>query len=225
MTLLHFLAPLLLFLSGSTAALKLTFLAPPQFPSTAFSTSTTATLLTAHKPPITAPIQRTNGFTFRNVSSLADPSPATDTSETSGLRTAGTAGQRGRAEQYLLQINCPDWTFALYRVDVVREGDGEENVRVEVYRTFLGNNWNEKGELKGRFVGGKVVSGAGGEGGEGKGNGNGKDEMTGEKELKVELEVLGRREYYTARERCKLFFDFLWISFLRLAVRCLMMLG
>ncbi len=85
-----------------------------------------------------------------------------------------------------------------------KTGDGEEHVRVEVYRTFLGNNWNEKGELKGRFVGGKVVGVAGGD--DGDGNGDGQETMAGEKELKVELEVLGRREYYTARERCKFSF-------------------
>ncbi len=235
MTLLHLLTPLLLLLSASsTAALKLTFLAPPQFPSTAFSTSTTATLLTAHRPPITAQIQRTNGFTFRNVSSLVGPAgSASDTSETSNVGAAGTAGQKGRGlEQYLLQINCPDWTFAPYRVDVVREGAGQgtkgaggvghgdgENVRVEVYRTFLGNNWNEKGELKGRFVGGKVVGVAGGEDGEGHGNENGKEDLGGEKELKVELEVLGRREYYTARERCKFLHLPSWICPFYFSVR------
>ncbi len=103
---------------------------------------------------------------------------------------------------------------------MVREGDGQgaktgngENVRVEVYRTFLGNNWNEKGELKGRFVGGKVVGVAGGEGGDGNGNGNGQENLRGEEELKIELEVLGRREYYTARERCKFLYLPLHILF------------
>lgn len=88
----------------------------------------------------------------------------------------------------------------------------EEKVTVEVYRTFLGNSWNEKGELKGRFAAGRVLDlpsqGAAAEG-DGAGGAPEKGRRgAGEQELRIELELLGRREYYTAREGCKFFFSF-----------------
>ena len=119
-------------------------------------------------------------------------------------------------ESYLFQVHCLDYVFAPYRVDVVREseprvgggknkGQGTARVRVEVFRTYLGNAWTERGELKGRFVTGGGDDDAGDSSAAGPG--------AGEDELKVELELLGRKEYYVAREGCR-------FAFLSLCATC-----
>ncbi len=116
----------------------------------------------------------------------------------------------------MLQIHSPDWIFAPYRVDVAlddkagdKQKDVDERLRVEVYRTFLGNSWSEKGEWKGRYVGGSTAAtdtaaGAATPDTASSGDaGNNKAQPHREKELKVELEVVGRKEYYNVREGCK----------------------
>ena len=62
------------------------------------------------------------------------------------------------AGSYLLDINCRDYHFAPLRVDV-----GAEE-KVEVWQTFRGNEWDNKGEKVGEGVGscraeGRVVGG------------------------------------------------------------------
>ena len=44
---------------------------------------------------------------------------------------------------YLLDVHCRDYVFAPYRVDVV----GQE---VEVWQTWRGNEWDNKGEMVGK---------------------------------------------------------------------------
>ena len=72
--------------------------------------STSATLTSLGRT-FTAPIQRDNRFTFRNI-------------------TTGS---------YLLDIHCRDYVFAPLRLDI-----GNDNV--EVWQTFRGHEWDNKGE-------------------------------------------------------------------------------
>ena len=189
-----------------SSALKLTFITPANVQQLGLPASTTATLTTSHKPPVTAHIQRspTEGFTFRNITALTParrPQPAT------GRKADVSAEEPKTRESYLFQVHCLDYVFAPYRVDVVREseprvgggknkGQDTARVRVEVFRTYLGNAWTERGESKGRFItGGGDDDDAGDSSAAGLG--------AGEDELKIELELLGRKEYYTAREGCE----------------------
>ncbi|KAI9814043.1 MAG: hypothetical protein M1827_003507 [Pycnora praestabilis] len=57
------------------------------------------------------------------------------------------------AGSYLLDVHCRDWAFAPLRVDV---GEGE---KVEVWQTFRGNEWENKGEKRGVPVELRVVGG------------------------------------------------------------------
>ena len=94
---------------------------------------------------------------------------------------------------YVLQVYCPDWAFAPIRVDVFSPATSDrgeakrtdDDVYVKTYRTFLGNSWEDKGDSIGSYLGRQD------------------DTLRhGEPELKVELNVLGRKEYYSAREGC-----------------------
>lgn len=86
-------------------------------------------------------------------------------------------------------------------------------VDVLVHRTFLGNAWDERGEFKGGFVareGGDAAVGVNGAGGGQTSTAPSEDTGTtatvkagGEREVRIELDVLGRKEYYSAREGCK----------------------
>ncbi|KAJ9665388.1 hypothetical protein H2201_004465 [Coniosporium apollinis] len=106
---------------------------------------TTHATLHASGPPATAYLTRANTFEFRNL-------------------TAGS---------YLLNVHCRDVVFEGLRVDVggdYREGTGgeeegvvgkmggkEEGELVQVWQTFRGNEWDNKGEVRG--VGrGRVVA-------------------------------------------------------------------
>ena len=106
------------------------------------------------------------------------------------------------AGSYVLQVYCPDWAFAPIRVDVFSPATSnrgetkrtDDDVYVKTYRTFLGNSWEDKGDSIGSYSGQQ-------------------DDDTlrhGEPELKVELNVLGRKEYYSAREGCMYPLHRLW---------------
>ena len=93
-------------------------------------------------------------------------------------------------------------------------GKGNEKMEIEVYRTFLGHVWDEKGVLKGSSspssssssssfsAGSKTASGESGGGKQGDGVVDGKEEEDRQEDVRVELEVLGRKEYYSSREGC-----------------------
>lgn len=92
--------------------------------------STHATLSALSLPsPLTALLRRSNSFEFSNL-------------------TAGS---------YLLDIHSRDYTFAPYRVDVdvasVTGGGGGQEGRIEVWQTFRGNEWDNKGEKVGEGMG------------------------------------------------------------------------
>jgi ER membrane protein complex subunit 7 len=76
---------------------------------------------------------------------------------------------------YLLSILCASHVFAPLRVDVGEDGT------VEAWRTFRGNDWENKGE-------GAMAVG---------------------EERTVEAKVLGQKSYYMERQGCKLHFLFI----------------
>ncbi|KAI9823702.1 MAG: hypothetical protein M1819_001146 [Sarea resinae] len=138
-----------LFLATATAlSLHITIPASPQLPSPAALPSSTRLLLSSSGKEYSAPISRRGDFTLRNV-------------------TAGS---------YLLTVSSADVAFAPLRVDVGKSlYDGEKWVKpdVEAWTTFLGNEWDNKGEKrsKGTSDAGDVI----------------------------ELAVLAKKEYYVAR--------------------------
>ncbi|KAH7354874.1 hypothetical protein BKA65DRAFT_394609 [Rhexocercosporidium sp. MPI-PUGE-AT-0058] len=84
------------------------------------STHATLTTLSHH---YSAPLTTSNSFDFRNV-------------------TSGS---------YLLDVHCHTHVFAPLRVDVSEGkavGDGDSGAEVQVWGTFRGNEWSNKGEVK-----------------------------------------------------------------------------
>jgi hypothetical protein len=113
--------------------------------------STTHATLQSSGPPLDAYLTRSNTFNFANVS----------------------------AGSYLATVHCRDYVFEPLRIDVsleeAVEGSGEKKETVKAWQTFLGNEWDNKGESRG-------------EGGNG---------------LVIETRVVGTKYYYQERGGCK----------------------
>ncbi|KAF2733994.1 hypothetical protein EJ04DRAFT_552940 [Polyplosphaeria fusca] len=94
--------------------------------------STHATLQ-ASGPPLTARLTRSNSFVFTNVS----------------------------AGSYFATIHCRDYAFEPLRIDVsieeAVEGSGDKKEVVRAWQTFLGNEWENKGESRGEGGNGVLV--------------------------------------------------------------------
>lgn len=92
--------------------------------------STTHATLQSSGPPIDAYLTRSNTFIFNNVS----------------------------AGSYLATVHCRDFAFEPLRIDVSVEdaGDGKKEV-VRAWQTFLGNEWDNKGESRGEGGSGLVI--------------------------------------------------------------------
>ncbi|KAH7073737.1 hypothetical protein BKA63DRAFT_39689 [Paraphoma chrysanthemicola] len=95
--------------------------------------STTHATLQSNGPPLDAYLTRSNTFTFSNVS----------------------------AGSYLATVHCRDYVFEPLRIDVsveeAVEGSGEKKEVVRAWQTFLGNEWDNKGESRGEGGNGLVV--------------------------------------------------------------------
>ncbi|KAF2006174.1 hypothetical protein P154DRAFT_517853 [Amniculicola lignicola CBS 123094] len=95
--------------------------------------STTHATLQSSGAPINAYLTRSNSFSFSNIP----------------------------AGSYLATIHCRDFAFEPLRIDVtieeLVEGSGEKKEVVKAWQTFLGNEWDNKGELKGEGGNGLVV--------------------------------------------------------------------
>ncbi|ORY18033.1 hypothetical protein BCR34DRAFT_474116 [Clohesyomyces aquaticus] len=100
-------------------------------PST-FPSSTHATLQSSG-PPIVAHLTRSNTFNFYNV-------------------TPGS---------YYASVHCRDFAFEPLRIDVsleeTVEGSGEKKEMIRAWQTFVGNEWDNKGESKGEGGNGLVI--------------------------------------------------------------------
>ena len=140
-----------------------------------------ATLLTAFVAPVLASALRVR---FQVPASAQIPNPATlppSTTatltisgglHTTSLSTSNTFDFRGLSPgSYLLDIHCPTHVFLPMRVDVSEED-------VEVWGTFRGNEWDNKGEaFPANIVKGTKV---------------------------VDVQVLGPKSYYFERSGCML---------------------
>lgn len=88
---------------------------------------------------------------------------------------------------YLLTVTTRDWTFPPNRVDVNTtslNGEGHREARVDVWQTFWGNEWGNKGEYRG---GGAVDLSK-------------QSKKAGEVNvISVETKPIGKREFYLER--------------------------
>ena len=113
--------------------------------------SSTHATLHSSGAPIEAYLTRSNSFNFANVS----------------------------AGSYLSTIHCRDFAFEPLRIDVsleeTIEGSGETKEVIRAWQTFLGNEWDNKGESRG-------------EGGNG---------------VVIEARPLGQKHYYQERAGCE----------------------
>lgn len=95
--------------------------------------STTHATLQSSGPPLDAYLTRSNTFNFANVS----------------------------AGSYLATVHCRDFQFEPMRIDVsveeAVEGSGEMKEVVQAWQTFLGNEWDNKGESRGEGGNGLVI--------------------------------------------------------------------
>jgi hypothetical protein len=95
--------------------------------------STTHATLQSSGEPLDAYLTRSNTFNFNNVS----------------------------AGSYLATVHCRDYAFEPMRIDVTLEeaveGSGERKEMIRAWQTFLGNEWDNKGESRGEGGNGLVV--------------------------------------------------------------------
>lgn len=95
--------------------------------------STTHATLQWSGPPLDAYLTRSNTFNFNNV-------------------TAGS---------YLATVHCRDYAFEPLRIDVTVEeaveGSGDVKEVIRAWQTFLGNEWDNKGESRGEGGNGLVI--------------------------------------------------------------------
>ncbi|CAI6328466.1 unnamed protein product [Periconia digitata] len=95
--------------------------------------STTHVTLQSSGPPQDAYITRSNSFNFHNISTGS----------------------------YLATVHCRDFAFEPLRIDVTLEeaveGSGEKKEVVRAWQTFLGNEWENKGESRGHGGNGLVI--------------------------------------------------------------------
>ncbi|KAL1607400.1 hypothetical protein SLS59_002367 [Nothophoma quercina] len=95
--------------------------------------STTHATLQSSGPPLDAYLTRSNTFNFNNVS----------------------------AGSYLATVHCRDYAFEPLRIDVsveeAVEGSGDKKEVIRAWQTFLGNEWENKGESRGEGGNGLVI--------------------------------------------------------------------
>lgn len=95
--------------------------------------STTHATLQSTGPPHDAYLTRSNSFNFNNVS----------------------------AGSYLATIHSRDFAFEQLRIDVTLEeaveGSGDKRETIKAWQTFIGNEWDNKGESRGEGGNGLVI--------------------------------------------------------------------
>ncbi|OCK91202.1 uncharacterized protein K441DRAFT_616357 [Cenococcum geophilum 1.58] len=123
--------PLLFGALTSAARLTLTIPSTHLLQNPSLLPPTTHATLQSSGAPYSAPLSRANTFIFSNL-------------------TAGS---------YLATVHCRDFAFEPLRVDVTVGGDGKGGLqeKVAVWQTFLGNEWDNKGEKRGGGPSGVVA--------------------------------------------------------------------
>lgn len=95
--------------------------------------STTHATLQSSGAPLDAYITRSNSFNFNNIS----------------------------VGSYLATIHSRDYAFEPLRIDVTLEeaveGSGDKREKVAAWQTFIGNEWDNKGESRGEGGNGLVI--------------------------------------------------------------------
>ncbi|KAF2878185.1 hypothetical protein BDV95DRAFT_478493 [Massariosphaeria phaeospora] len=119
--------------SGSSAARFMLHMPATQLLNPSTLLSTTHATLQASGAPVDAHLTRSNSFNFNNVS----------------------------AGSYLATVHCRDYVFEPLRIDVSMEetveGSGELKEVVRAWQTFVGNEWDNKGESRGEGSNGLVI--------------------------------------------------------------------
>ncbi|KAF2182806.1 hypothetical protein K469DRAFT_585120 [Zopfia rhizophila CBS 207.26] len=119
--------------SASSAARFMLHIPTTQLANPSILPPSTHATLQSFGPPLSAHLTRSNSFNFNNVS----------------------------AGSYLATIHCRDYAFEPLRVDVsvedAVEGSGEKREVIRAWQTFIGNEWDNKGESRGEGGNGLVV--------------------------------------------------------------------
>lgn len=139
-----------LLLTGITLSAQLTINIPPsqQLPNPSVLPASTHATLQSVGPPISTQLTRTSKFSFDDVPSGS----------------------------YLLNVHCRDYFFEPLRIDVVKNETAPSREYVTAWQTFRGNEWDNKGEVRGQ------------------GDGSG--------EVKVDVRCIGGKDYYQQRQGC-----------------------
>ncbi|KAH7112146.1 hypothetical protein B0J11DRAFT_498353 [Dendryphion nanum] len=121
-------------LASAASAARFTLLIPAtNLMNPASLPSSTHAVLQSSGPPINAYITRANTFNFYNVS----------------------------AGSYLATVHSRDISFEPLRIDVTLEeaveGSGDKREAIRAWQTFIGNEWDNKGESRGDGVNGQII--------------------------------------------------------------------
>ena len=141
-----------LLLVSTALAARLSINIPPtqQLPNPYVLPSTTHATLQSHGAPLSAQLTRANKFTFDDVA----------------------------PGSYLFTVHCRDYSFEPLRIDVESNQTAGGGEYVTAWQTFKGNEWDNKGELRGQ--------------------GDAKDEV------QIEVRSTGVKDYYQQRQGCML---------------------
>lgn len=139
-----------LLLAGTTLSARLTIGIPPsqQLPNPSILPASTHATLQSVGAPISAQLTRANKFFFDDVP----------------------------PGSYLLTVHCRDYFFEPLRIDVAKNETVPGGEYVTAWQTFRGNEWDNKGEIRGQ------------------GNGN--------EEVKIDVRSPGTKDYYQQRQGC-----------------------
>ena len=118
--------------------------------------SSTHATIHAHDAPISALLTRSNTFFFDDVA----------------------------PGSYLLNVHCRDYLFEPLRIDIVANDTAPGGEFVTTWQTFRGNEWDNKGEIRGQGYGADPEG------------------------VKIEVRPTGVKDYYQPRQGCTFFFPY-----------------
>src|SRR5947207_2402370 len=122
--------------------------------------SSTHATIHAHDAPISAPLSRSNTFFFDDVA----------------------------PGSYLLNVHCRDYLFEPLRIDIVANDTAPGGEFVTSWQTFRGNEWDNKGEIRGQGYGADPEG------------------------VKIEVRPTGVIDYYQPRQGCTFPMQYLYLK-------------